>query len=177
MDALLADLTSELTILIRQYPWALVAISGLGPLLLGILLKRLAREATPVAGEIPVEEAVSPPMPPTPLPQTNAALVSRAEPTSESVLPRESVFAKILAPAQKRGLRERLLRTSEVLVGRLSGVLGGRRVDEALLAELEEILFTADLGVATVESLLDQVRAEPGCGRRCGPHALEAGHG
>jgi fused signal recognition particle receptor len=39
-------------------------------------------------------------------------------------------------------------------------VLGGRRVDEALLEELEEILFTADLGVATAESLLERVRSE-----------------
>ena len=45
-------------------------------------------------------------------------------------------------------------------MGRLSGVLGGRRVDEELLEELEEILFTADLGVATAESLLDRIRSE-----------------
>ncbi|MEZ4291680.1 MAG: hypothetical protein R3E53_14540 [Myxococcota bacterium] len=46
------------------------------------------------------------------------------------------------------------------LVGCLGGVLGGRQVDEeALLEELEEVLFTADLGVATTaESLLDRVR-------------------
>ena len=40
------------------------------------------------------------------------------------------------------------------------GVLEGRRVDDALLDELEEILFTADLGVATAESLLERVRSE-----------------
>jgi len=39
-------------------------------------------------------------------------------------------------------------------------VLDGRRVDESLLEDLEEILFTADLGVATAESLLDRVRSE-----------------
>jgi fused signal recognition particle receptor len=42
----------------------------------------------------------------------------------------------------------------------LSGVLGGRRVDETLLEELEEILFTADLGVSTAESLLERVRRD-----------------
>ena len=45
-------------------------------------------------------------------------------------------------------------------MGRLGAALGGRRVDDALLDELEEILFTADLGVATAESLLARVRAE-----------------
>jgi fused signal recognition particle receptor len=57
-------------------------------------------------------------------------------------------------------LRDRLLRTSEALVGRLGEVLGGRQVDAALLEELEEVLFTADLGVLTAESLLERVRAE-----------------
>jgi fused signal recognition particle receptor len=57
-------------------------------------------------------------------------------------------------------LRDRLRRTSETLAGRLGGLLGGRQVDEALLEELEEILFTADLGVATAESLLERVRTE-----------------
>jgi fused signal recognition particle receptor len=57
-------------------------------------------------------------------------------------------------------LRERLSQTSESLVGRLSSLLGGRKVDEQLLAELEELLFTADLGVRTAESLLETVRAK-----------------
>jgi fused signal recognition particle receptor len=39
-------------------------------------------------------------------------------------------------------------------------MLGGRRVDAELLDELEEILFTADLGVSTAESLLERVRSE-----------------
>ena len=56
-------------------------------------------------------------------------------------------------------LRERLARTSGVLVGRLGGLLGGRRVDDALLEELEALLFTADLGVKTAESLLESVRS------------------
>jgi fused signal recognition particle receptor len=44
-------------------------------------------------------------------------------------------------------------------VGRLGGLLGGRQVDEALLADLESLLFTADLGVRTAEALLEEVRA------------------
>jgi len=57
-------------------------------------------------------------------------------------------------------LRERLTGTSESLVGRLAGVLRGRTVDQDVLADLEGLLFTADLGVRTAESLLEVVRAK-----------------
>ena len=55
-------------------------------------------------------------------------------------------------------LRERLRRTSDALVGRMGQLLAGRRVDEELIDELEVLLFGADLGVKTVQSLLDEVR-------------------
>jgi fused signal recognition particle receptor len=51
-----------------------------------------------------------------------------------------------------------LARTSDALVGRLGGLLGGRKVDAELLDDLESVLFTADLGVSTAESLLQAVR-------------------
>ena len=63
----------------------------------------------------------------------------------------------VKAPLPRR-LRDRLARTSEALIGRLEQVIGGRKVDAALLDELEALLFTADLGVKTAESLLDSVR-------------------
>ncbi len=63
----------------------------------------------------------------------------------------------IAAPAS---LRERLARTSETLLGRLGAVLGGRPLDAALMAELEAARFSADLGVATAESLLERVKKE-----------------
>jgi fused signal recognition particle receptor len=128
---------SELALWIRQYPWALVAVTGLGPLFLGLLLERMGRRRGPEEHALPAE---APPEPP---------LVVPVERSTE-----------ILSPEPKGRLRDRLLRTSEALVGRLSGVLGGRRVDEALLEELEEVLFTADLGVSTAESLLERVRSE-----------------
>lgn len=117
---------AELTLWIRQYPWALVAITGLGPLFLGFLLERRGRRRAP--------EVAAP-----------------DEPAAEIPPPE---------PEPKTRLRDRLVQTSEALFGRLSGVLGGRRVDEALLEELEEILFTADLGVSTAEALLARVRSE-----------------
>jgi fused signal recognition particle receptor len=46
------------------------------------------------------------------------------------------------------------------MVGRLGQLLGGRTVDRDLLEELELMLFEADLGVSTVDSLLSVLRAE-----------------
>jgi fused signal recognition particle receptor len=62
----------------------------------------------------------------------------------------------VAAPAR---LRDRLRRTSDALVGRLSQLVEGRRLDAELLGELELLLFSADLGVKTAESLLADLRA------------------
>jgi fused signal recognition particle receptor len=55
-------------------------------------------------------------------------------------------------------LRERLAKTSQNLVGRLGRVLGTGTLDKDVLEDLEAMLFTADLGVATAEDLLETVR-------------------
>ncbi|MDH3212960.1 MAG: signal recognition particle-docking protein FtsY [Myxococcales bacterium] len=57
-------------------------------------------------------------------------------------------------------LAARLRRTSETLVGRVGALVGGRRVDAAVLDELETLLFSADLGVKTADSLLSRVKQE-----------------
>ena len=46
------------------------------------------------------------------------------------------------------------------MLGQLAGILPGRQVDDGLIEELEAILFSADLGVATAESLLDRVKTQ-----------------
>jgi fused signal recognition particle receptor len=136
---------SDLDYWIRQYPWALVAVAGLGPLFVGLVMARLGRSSAPGDETLP-----APPV---------------AEEIEESVAPRKNESERnaplpAFPPPTKARLRDRILRTSEALVGRLSVALGGRRVDGALLEELEEILFTADLGVSTAESLLERVRSE-----------------
>ncbi len=56
------------------------------------------------------------------------------------------------------GLRKRLSKTRERLVGRLDRlVLGKKQIDDDLLDELEEILITADLGVETTRDLISSV--------------------
>ncbi len=92
-----------------------------------------------------------------------AELVPRRRPASSVAapprveLPSPPVEA-VPAPPPPRRLAERLARTHEALVGRLERLLGGRRLEAELIEELEALLFSADLGVKTAESLLATVR-------------------
>ena len=116
-------------------------------------------EAEPAEAE-PAEAELAPPpvsVEPTPSPAPPAGIETppRVAPPA-AVLPTPAAAA----PPRPRGLRERLRRTSDALIGRLEQVLGGRRVDPSLLEDLEHVLYTADLGVSTAESLLDAVRKQ-----------------
>lgn len=54
-----------------------------------------------------------------------------------------------------------LAKTRGGFMARLDGLLGsGRAIDEAVLADLEELLFTADIGVKTATALLEAVRTK-----------------
>ena len=66
-------------------------------------------------------------------------------------------------PEKKEGLftrlRQGLSKTRNGLAGRLDHlVLGKKEINEKLLEELEEILFTSDLGVTTTQQLIDLVQ-------------------
>ncbi|MGD8983537.1 MAG: signal recognition particle-docking protein FtsY [Desulfobacteraceae bacterium] len=57
-------------------------------------------------------------------------------------------------------LRQGLSKTRSGLTGRLDQLIFGKKeIDSDLLDELEEILFTSDLGVATTQELIDLVQA------------------
>jgi len=108
--------------------------------------------------EAPVEAVVAEPEPlpePPPEPEPVAEPAPEPEPVVEPAPAPEPV-----PEAPRVRLRDRLARTSDALVGRLAKILPGRQVDAELLEELEALLFTADLGVGTAESLLDAVRKE-----------------
>jgi len=82
-----------------------------------------------------------------------------APPPAERVAPAPSAPVEAVpAPAPRVRLADRLARTRSALVGRLGQLVAGRPLDAALLAELEALLFGADLGVKTAESLLEAVR-------------------
>ncbi|MBW2275619.1 MAG: signal recognition particle-docking protein FtsY [Deltaproteobacteria bacterium] len=120
----------------------------------------VAAEAPPLVETLPVETAAesAPPAPAVeePIPPAAPPAPAVEEPIPPAALPAPPVEA----PKPRVRLRDRLARTSENLVGRLGGILSGRKVDADLLDELEALLFTADLGVATAESLLDAVRSK-----------------
>ncbi|HSJ97274.1 MAG TPA: signal recognition particle receptor subunit alpha, partial [Myxococcota bacterium] len=120
----------------------------------------------PIApGELPAERAaaleVSPPAPAAPE-------LARRQPTPIPVPPEPAPVAPpapappppVEAPAPPRPARlaDRLARTRTALVGGLGRLLAGRRVEGDVLEELEALLFGADLGVRTTESLLEAVR-------------------
>jgi fused signal recognition particle receptor len=109
-------------------------------------------------------------------PAQRAAAVAAAEPTTSAAAPASveapappapPLEAPAAAPAAApppaplpapRPLRERLARTRDALLGGLGRALGGGRLDERVLEELEALLLQADLGVRTAESLLEAVR-------------------
>ncbi len=64
------------------------------------------------------------------------------------------------APKPPASLRERLAQTSNFLVGGFERVLGGGKLEGEVLDEIEDLLFTADLGVKTADSLLGSIRRE-----------------
>ncbi len=115
---------------------------------------RIEARTEPVA-EVPREAAAPRPAPAAVRPGAERAPAA-APPAAAPAAPPPAAPA----PPRPRPLRERLGRTREALVGRLGALLGGRKVDEGLLDELETLLFTADLGVRTAESLLSRVRRE-----------------
>ena len=58
-----------------------------------------------------------------------------------------------------------LSRTRETFVGGLRSVLTGRKLDDALIEELEERLIKADVGVKTTRRLIDGIRADHKAGK------------
>jgi fused signal recognition particle receptor len=64
-------------------------------------------------------------------------------------------------PPPADSLKSGLDRTrKEGFVARLSALLSGATVEPSVLAEVEEILFTADIGVQTATALFDRIRTE-----------------
>jgi fused signal recognition particle receptor len=73
--------------------------------------------------------------------------------------PEGAVPAEAPVPAEKpKTLREGLSKTRGGFIARIGDLLGQKKIDEALIGQLEEILFTADIGARTAEKLLEAVR-------------------
>jgi fused signal recognition particle receptor len=71
-------------------------------------------------------------------------------------------------------LRQQLTRTREALQTRLDGLFGRDRFDEGMLEELEDVLLSADVGVATTERIVSGLRGRLRAGET-DPATLRAG--
>ncbi|MBI2815028.1 MAG: signal recognition particle-docking protein FtsY [Opitutae bacterium] len=58
-----------------------------------------------------------------------------------------------------RKFKDGLTRTVAAIGAKTHGLFGGRRIDAASLAELEEALYTADFGVETTTEILEEIKA------------------
>jgi fused signal recognition particle receptor len=143
---------SPLRLLVEAHPVEAGVAVGVPALVLvvGLVVRGVRRRrarALPEAEPGAAPEAAAPSEAPEPV---AAAAPVAAPPEPEVEAP----------PARPVGLRERLARTQEAFVGRIEQLIAGRSVEGEVLDELEALLFSADLGVSTAESLLQAVRKE-----------------
>jgi fused signal recognition particle receptor len=100
--------------------------------------------------------------------QAEAAARASAEATAAAALEHAAEAQRAAEAAAReraaqaeagRTLAEGLAKTRSGFMARLNDLLGtGKALDEAALAELEEILFSADVGVRTATDLLSRIR-------------------
>jgi len=153
--------------LIEESPGLLILAAFALPVLLIVLHALFGREE-PGPGETPPVEVRARAETPAPEPAEIAPVEAGTPVEAEAPAPAAPEAPEPLPPgpptqappAPRVRLADRLRRTSEALIGRIESVLGGRTVDNDLLDDLEALLFGADLGVQTAESLLQTVRKE-----------------
>ena len=63
----------------------------------------------------------------------------------------------MLTPFEK--LKKSLAKTKDNLLGRISRIVARRRIDDALLDDIEEILIGADVGVKATRRLIENIKA------------------
>ncbi len=88
--------------------------------------------------------------------------VREEEPADEVAAPTAPVAVRDADESENREAMARgLTKTRESFLGKLNALFsGGKKVDGAVLDELEEVLLTADVGVSLTMELIDQLRDE-----------------
>lgn len=130
--------------------WVLVLLAAVVALVVWLRARRRAPPARPTLPE-PLRPEV--PRPPVPV----------------------EVRPPVPAVPAAKDLAEGLGRTrDEGFVGRIRSLVRGRSIDESIFDELEEILFTADLGVKTATALLEDLRARVTRKEAGDPDALQS---
>lgn len=115
--------------------------------------------------------------PPPPSPEIFEHLEEPGE-ASEEIVPAPPISARTQEKPASRSmfqrLQERLGKTRDALIYRLDRLfLGKKEIDQDLFEQLEEILITADLGVATTLELIDVARKKVKRDQLSDPQALK----
>ncbi len=174
---LISELLGSLAEWIAQSPIAALLGIGAAPLLLiaargwsrARAAQRDAAPAAPAEGSAepaPAAALLRPAAPPAPIPAQPAPSAPEPAPAAlvEALVVEPAIVEAAAPAAAPARLGERLRRTREGFIGRLLSRIGGRTLDAELLAELEALLFSADLGVRTAEALLSELKARAGGG-------------
>ncbi|MGM0578278.1 MAG: signal recognition particle-docking protein FtsY, partial [Myxococcota bacterium] len=83
----------------------------------------------------------------------------RAEETAAAAEAKRAEEERERAEAEPKSLREGLGKTrKEGFIARISRIFTSKELEEDVVDQLEEVLFTADIGVKTADRLLDAVR-------------------
>jgi fused signal recognition particle receptor len=154
---------------IAEHPRAALALIMAVPLALTAAVVLFGRRPVPPpaaeleSGPLVAESGTleSPAASPTapPIVQPRPAPPARVAPPPPPLAPIEAPPPpRPVAPPRPARLADRLARTRTALVGSLGRLLAGRRLEGDVLEELEALLFGADLGVKTTESLLAAIR-------------------
>lgn len=124
-----------------------------------------AKEAAATAPTFARSEATATP------PQEPAAITPPPSPVESKRHVRRSNDAEIRE--LQRGLSRS--RSDEGLFGRLKNLFGGKRqIDPSLVAEIEDVLLSSDVGVGTTQTILETVRAQLGRGELADENAVWA---
>src|SRR5262249_30701899 len=75
------------------------------------------------------------------------------------LVPAEPEAAPVVEEKPKKALKEGLAKTRGGFISRIGGLLGKKEIDAALVDQLEEILFTADIGAKTSAKLFEAVKS------------------
>ncbi len=141
-----------------NFDWGIVILAAVGVAFLLLFVLAIRKM---VAGKKPDEEPTQP--------EAEAEAPAEAEPEAVAEAPAEE------PGAEKRRLSRGLARTRGGFVAKLGRLFSGKaELDEEMLDQVEEILFTADIGVRTSQELIDSLRARLGKGEIQDPDAVWA---
>ncbi len=123
-----------------------------------LLEKAQARREAKKAAEAIAHEATPEPAPAAKPDTTPTLAIERASTSAEAVADRPS--SAEATEGRPTSLEDGLARTRSGFVARLSNMFGRGEIGEDEIEEIEEILFTADIGVRTSQKLMDILQEE-----------------